>query len=72
MAQLDVSEALNRYGAFISENRTLSIFIVVGLLIFSYFSVGASRDNQNLPAWIPLEIGAASFLLTSGGRGLSI
>jgi hypothetical protein len=69
MAQL---EALNKYGAVISENKIAIIIVIVALLVASYFSFAGSSKEKNLPVWLPLEIGAASYLISSGGLGLSI
>lgn len=73
MALLYVSEWLLRFGAFISE--TSPAFKLVGIVAIiaasSVYLVGSGKEQQ-LPRWLPLEIGAASYLISSGGVGLSI
>jgi hypothetical protein len=72
MAQLDISEALKQYGTLFSENKAVSIIAIVAFLAISYYSLPSSNKEKHLPVWLPLEIGAASYLISSGGLGLSI
>ena len=73
MASSFISDPLLRFGAFISEQSTASkVVVVLALLAVSAAYLTGSGKEKQLPKWVPLEIGAASYLISSGGLGLSI
>jgi hypothetical protein len=69
MALSFISDPLLRFGALISEHSTASNVVVV-LALLAVSAAYLTASGKHLPKWVPLEIGAASYLISSGGLGL--
>jgi hypothetical protein len=67
------SELPHSYSAYMPSNITTShIIVIIAVLALTTAYIAKPAKDRHLPTWLPLEIGAVSYLISSGGRGLSI
>lgn len=67
-----VSELAQQAQAVFSEALSTQVLVLVAVLALTAVYFGRPRREGDLPGWVPLEIGAVSYAVSSGGPLLSL